>query len=105
MVLLYCGTMPTHKLAKDDREGDETHTAVNGLMIVGGSTCTRSGVCECSQRDRYWSLEGSRSQLLSRVLGDRRARSGESGSGRRLPSGGPPWRPTSRCISRMYVSI
>lgn len=37
--------MPTHKLAKDDREGDETHTAVDGLMIVGGSTCTRSGVC------------------------------------------------------------
>lgn len=54
MVLLYCGTMPTHKLAQDDREGDETHTAVDGLMIVGGSTCTRSGVCECSQRDRYW---------------------------------------------------
>lgn len=45
MVLLYCGTMPIHKLAKDDREGDETHTAVDGLMIVGGSTCTRSGVC------------------------------------------------------------
>lgn len=45
MVLLYCGTMPTHKLAQDDREGDETHTAVDGLMIVGGSTCTRSGVC------------------------------------------------------------
>lgn len=69
-MLLYCGTMPTHKLAKDDREGDETHTAVDGLMIVGGSTCTRSGVCECSQ-------QGSRSQLLSRVLGDRRAHSAQ----------------------------
>lgn len=93
-MLLYCGTMPTHKLAKDDREGDETHTAVDGLMIVGGSTCTRSAVCECSQRDRYWSLEGPRSQLLSRVLGDRRAHSGESGSG-----------VDCRCISSMYVSI
>lgn len=83
MVLLYCGTMPTHKLAKDDREGDETHTAVDGLMIVGGSTCTRSGVCECSQppHSAIDIGEGSRSQLLSRVLGDRRAHSGESGSG------------------------
>lgn len=104
MVLLYCGTMPTHKLAKDDREGDETHTAVDGLMIVGGSTCTRSGVC-VSAASVTDIGEGPRSQLLSRVLGDRRAHSGESGSGRRLPSGGPPWRPTSRCISRMYVSI
>lgn len=73
-VLRHHADSQTRELAKDDREGDETHTAVDGLMIVGGSTCTRSAVCECSQ-------QGSRSQLLSRVLGDRRAHSGESGSG------------------------